>query len=116
MGEVREIAGDEGLAEEIAGGGDGGEMLEAISEAGEDLAHLIDKGRGLERQAGASLLDPCLPEALGLQVEEGVFRRVLVVVLADEQETGGETVAQVLAPRDAFRRGLAFIDEIERGQ
>lgn len=80
---MREIAGDEGLAHELAIGGIGEEELEAIGEAGEDFADLVDERRGLERDAGACVLDPCPPKALGLEEEKRVSRCVLVVVFAD---------------------------------
>jgi hypothetical protein len=38
---------------------------------------------------------------------------VLVVVLPDELEPGGEPVAKLLAPWDAVRRRKALVDEIE---
>ena len=113
---MREVAGDEGLAHELAGGGDGGKMLEAISEAGEDLAEIVDERRGAEGQAGVSVLDPCLPEAVGLEVVERVLRGVLVVVFADEQETSGEAVAELLAPWYVLGSGEAFVDEVEGGE
>ena len=34
----------------------------------------------------------------------------------NEQEAGGETVAEFLAPRDALGSGQALIDEIEGGE
>lgn len=33
-----------------------------------------------------------------------------------EERSGGKAVAQRLGPRDAVRRGEAFVDEIERGE
>ncbi len=101
LGEIREVAGEKRFAEALAGGGKGSEMLEPIGEASEDLADLVDERRGPERQASGFLLDPGVPETLGLQVEEGIFRRVLVVVFADEQEAGGKAVAEFAGPRNA---------------
>ena len=115
-GKMRKIAGDEGLAYELAIGGIGEEELEASGEAGEDFADLVNERRGLERDAVASILDPCMPEALGLEIVKWVFRCVLVVVFADEQEAGGESVAQFLAPGNPLGRGLAFVEEIENGE
>lgn len=115
-GKMREVAGDEGLAHELAVGGDGGEVLEAIGETGEDLADLIDERRGLERDAVAFILDPCLPEAFGSKIVEWVFRRVLVVVFFDQLKAIGEAVAQFLAPGNQLGRGLAFVEEIKNGE
>lgn len=113
---MRKVAGDEGLAHELAIGGNGEEELEAIGETGKDFADLVDEWRGLERDAGACVFDPCLPEALGLEIVEWVFRRVLVVVFFDQKEAGSEAVAKFLTPRNPFGRGLAFVDEIQSGE
>jgi len=114
--EIGEIAGDKRLAEDLAGGGDGGEVLEAIGEAGEDLADLVDERCRLERQTGLFILDPRLPKTLGLEIIERIFRRVLVVVFPNQTEAGGESVAEFPAPRDAFGSGDTFVDEIESGE
>lgn len=116
LGEIREVAGEKCFAEALAGGGKRGEVLEPIGEPGEDLADLVDERRGPERQASGFLLDPGVPKTLGLQVEEGIFRRVLVVVFADEQEAGGKAVAEFAGPRNALGSRKAFVDQIQRGQ
>jgi hypothetical protein len=51
-----------------------------------------------------------------LQIEERIFRGVLVVVFPDEEEAGGEAVAEFLAPRDAVGRSESLVDEVERGE
>ena len=66
------------------------------------------RGSGRRRVSG-----PCLPEAFRLQVVKRIVGRVLVIVLADEKETIGETVAEFPAPGDALGSGEAGIDEIE---
>ena len=90
---MRKIAGDECLAHELAVGGDGGEVLEATGEAGEDLADILDGGCGGERRLVGSVFDPCLPETVFPQIKEGIIRCVIVVVPADKEKSGGETVA-----------------------
>ena len=90
---IGEIAGDESLAHEVAVCGNGDEVLEAIGEAGEGLADVLDGGRGLEGSLAAAIVDPSLPETVFPQIEEGIFRGVFIVVFADEEETGSEAVA-----------------------
>lgn len=109
----RKIAGDEGLSHELAVGGNGDEILEAIGEAGEDLADVLDGGRGLEGSLAAAVVDPSLPETVCLQIEEWIFRSVFVVVFADEEETGSEAVAELLAPGNMFGSREAFVDQVE---
>ena len=111
---VREIAGDEGLAHSLAGGGDGGEVLEAIGEAGEGLILIGDAE--VAADDGVSINFQRLPETVAGEVAEWQLGVVLVVVFADLEEAGGETISQRLAPRDAVRRGEAFIDQIEGGE
>jgi len=57
--------------------------FEAVGEFGEDATDLVDEWVCLQWQAASPrrlILDPRLPEALGLEPEERVFGRVLVVV------------------------------------
>ena len=110
---VREVAGDEGLAHALAVRGDGDEELKAIGKAGEDPAHVLDQRGGVEFEPNGSVENPSLPESVGLEVVEGVFRGVFVVVPADEEEACGEAVAECLAPWDAVGCGLAFVQQIE---
>ena len=90
--------------------------FETVGQLSEDFANLVDERGGLQRSATISILDPCLPESLGLESEERVFRRVLVVVFADLEKSSRKAVAQILAPRDAFWRGFSFINKVERGE
>lgn len=113
---VGEIARQQSLAEILAVVRCADGKFEAVSQLGENLADLVDEWGGLQRDATVSILDPCLPESLGLESEERVFRRILVVVFADLQKSSGEAVAQILAPRDAVWCGFSFINEIERGE
>ena len=111
---IGEIPGDESLAHELAVGGDGDEVLETIGEAGEDLANVGDAdfpvdGRGAVAFEG-------LPESVARQIAEGQVGVVLVVVFSDEQEAGGESVAEFLAPRNAIGSGEALVDEIKGGE
>ena len=69
------------------------------------------RGSGIRRVSG-----PCLPEAFRLQVVKRIVGRVLVIVLADEQEMIGEAVAEFPAPGDALGSGEAGIDEIKSGE
>jgi hypothetical protein len=64
--------------------------FETVGQLSEDFADLVDERAGLQRDATVSILDPCLPESLGLETEEWVFRRVLVVVFADLEKSIGE--------------------------
>ncbi len=112
--QMREVAAHEGLAHELPVGGGGGEILEAIGEAGEDLADvghadLATDGRGAVGLEG-------LPESIARQIAEGQIGVVLVVVLSDQQEPGREAVAQGLAPRDMLGSGEPFVDQIEDGE
>ena len=111
-----EVAGKQSLAEILAVIRCADGKFETVGQLGEDPADLVDERGGLQRNATVSILDPCLPESLGLEAEERVFRRVLVVVFADLEKPMGEAVAQILAPRDAVWRGFSFINEIERGE
>jgi hypothetical protein len=56
------------------------------------------------------------PEAITRQITEGQIRVVLVVVLLDEQEAGGEAVAEFLTPRNALGRGEPLVNEVEGGE
>lgn len=114
FGKMREIAGDERLAHELAVRGNGGEVLEAIGEAGEDLADIGDADLPVDR--GFTIGFDGLPESIACQMAEGEIRVVLVVVFADEEEARREAVADFLAPWDALGNGLAFVDEIEGGE
>lgn len=60
-----------------------------------------------------SIVDPCLPETVFPQIQEGIFRSVFVIVFADEEETGGEAVAELLTPGYVFGCREAFVDQIE---
>ncbi len=108
---VREVAGDKGLAHFAAVFGDGDEELEAIGETGEDFA---DVGHAdlLADRRGAIGFKGC-PKPVAGEIAEGKVRVVLVVVLADEIEAGGEPVANGLTPRDVIGRGEPLIDEIK---
>ena len=110
---IGEIAGDEGLAHELAVGGDGDEVLETIGEAGEDLADVGDADFPADRRAVAF---KGLPETVACQIAEGQIGVVLVVVFLDEQEAGSEAVAELLAPRNPLGSGEALVDEIEGGE
>ena len=111
---IGEIAGDEGLAHELAVGGDGDEVLETIGEAGEDLADVGDADFPVDGRGAIALED--LPESVARQIAEGQVGVVLVVVFSDEQEAGGEAVAEFLTPRNALGSGEALVDEIEGGE
>jgi len=110
---VREVAGDKCLAHFSAVFGDGDEEFEAIGEAGEDFADVGDKD--LPANWSDAVGFNGFPKPVSGEIAEGKIRVVLVVVLADEIETGGEAVADFLAPRDMVGRGEAFVDEIEGG-
>ena len=115
MERIREIAGDEGLAHELAVGGDGDEVLEAIGEAGEDLADVGNADFTVDWRGGTVVLEG-LPESIAGQIAERQIRVVLVVVFFDQKEAGGEAVADFLAPWDALGSGEAVVDEIEGGE
>lgn len=90
LGEVGEVAGDESFAHELAVGGDGDEVLEAIGEAGEDLT---DIGYAdLAADGSGAVHFESLPEAIARQIAERQVGVVLVVVLFNEQEAGGEAI------------------------
>ena len=89
-------------------------MFEAVRESGEDFADLVDQRRGLKGDASAVFFDPWIPKTLALKVVKRVFRGVLVVVFPNANKARGESVAQFLAPRNAFGRGESFINEIKR--
>ena len=82
MRSPRKIPGDEGIAHELAVGGDGDEVLEAIGEAGEDVADVGDADFPVDGR-GAIALEG-LPETVACQIAEGQVRVVLVVVFFDE--------------------------------
>ncbi len=65
----REIAGDECLAHELAVGRVGDEILDAIGEAGEDLADIGDADFSANGRGAVAL--ECLPEAIACQITEG---------------------------------------------
>lgn len=111
---VGEIPRDEGVAHEMAVGGDGDEVLETIDEAGEDLIDIGDADFPANRCGAVAF--KCLPETVACQIAEGQIRVVLVVVFADKQEAGGEAVTEFLAPWDVLGSGEALVDEIEGGQ
>lgn len=114
IGGPGEIPGDEGLSHELAVGGDGDEILEAIGEAGEDLSDVGDPDFAAD--GGFTIGLEGLPESVTNQVAEGKIRIVLIVVFLDEQEAGGEAVAYFLTPRDAVGSREAFVDEIKGGE
>ena len=111
---MREVAGDERLAHELAVGGDGDEGLEAIGEAGEDLADVGNTDLPIDGRGAVGLEG--LPEAIACQIPEWQIGVVLVVVFLDEQEAGGEAVAEFLAPWDVLGSCEAFVDEVEGGE
>lgn len=112
--EAREVTGDEGRAHELAVGGDGDDVLEAVGEPGEDLANVGNPDFAVDGR-GAIALEG-LPESITCQKAERQIGVVLVVVFADEQEASGETIAELLAPRNVFGSGESFIDQIEGGE
>jgi hypothetical protein len=88
----------------------GGELVPVGLPAAADVgdADFPADGRGAVALEG-------LPESIARQMAEGQIRVVLVVVFFDEQEAGGEAVAELSAPRDALGRGEALVDEVEGG-
>ena len=111
---MREVAGNKSGAHELAVGGDGDEVLKAVSEAREDLADVRDQNLTTNRRGSIALEG--LPEAIACQVTEGKFGIVLIIVFADEQEARSEAVTECLAPRDALWGGKALVNEIECGE
>ena len=93
-----EVAGDEGLAHELAVGRDSHEELKAIGKAGEDPAGVSNPDLPVDRRVDIAFKD--LPESIPGQVAEWQVRVVLVVVPAHEEESGSEAVAQCLTPRN----------------
>jgi len=111
---VWEVAGDEGLAHELAIAGIGEEELEASGEAGEDFADVRNADFTADGRGAIGLKS--LPESIARQKTEWEIGVVLVVVLADEEESSGEAVADFLAPWDALGTCKAFVNEIESGE
>ena len=112
--EVREVAGDEGLAEGLAIYRAGDEEFESVGEASEDLAKVRDEE--VAADGGGAIFFQGTPEAIAGKVTEREFRVVLIVVFPDQQEAGGEAIAEFLAPWDAVGSGQAFVDEIQGGE
>lgn len=110
----REKAGDEGIAHEPSIRRDGCNHFKAIREASGDFAEIGDERRAAEKSGAVGFRG--FPESIAGEVAEWQFGIVLIVVLADEEEAGGEAVAEFLAPRDVVRSGQAFIEEIQRGE
>ena len=110
---VREVTGDEGLAHFAAVFGEGDEEFKAIGEAGK---HLADVGHADLPADGSDAIgfEGC-PKPVACEIAEGKVRVVLVVVIADEIEAGGEPVADCLAPWDMVGRGETLVDQIEGG-
>ena len=109
---VREVAGDEGLAHFPAVVGDGDQEFKAVGEAADDLT---DVGHAdLPADRGDSIRLQRFPEPVAGEVTEGQVGVVLVVVFPDDQETGGEPVAEFLAPRNAVRCGQSLVDQVKR--
>lgn len=109
---VREVAGNEGLAHFPAVFGDGDQEFKAVGEASEDLADV--EHADLPADRGDSIRLQRLPEPVAGEVAEGQVGVVLVVVFLDDQETGGEPVADFLAPGNVIRRGQALVDQVKR--
>ena len=115
---VGEVAGDDRLpqVQPVAGSdepvGDGGRDF------GEDGAGvgLSRGGRGFKWGRALGILPKRLPPFFLSQVEEGILRGALIVPLPDEFEIQRESCPQVLAPRDALRRGPALSDKIHHGE
>jgi len=112
-GVVREVAGDEGLAHFSAVFGNGDKKFKTIGEAGKHFTDVGDKD--LSVNWGDTVGFNGFPKPVSGQIAEGKVRIILVIVLVDEIETGGEAVTDCLAPRDMVGRGEAFVDEIEGG-
>ena len=102
------------LVHELAVGGKGDEVLEAIGETGEDVADVGDPDFPIDWRGAVAL--EYLPETVTCQIAEGQVRVVLVVVFFDEQESGEEAVAELLTPRNPLGSGQALVDEIEGGE
>ena len=110
---VWEVAGDQGLAHLPAIFGDRDQEFEAVGEVGEDLADVGHADFPADRRDTIGF-EGC-PKPVAGEIAEGKVRVVLVVVLADDIEAGGEPVADGLAPRDVVGRGEPLVDEIEGG-
>jgi len=110
---VREVAGDQSLAHFPAVFGECDEEFEAIGEPGEDFADVGHADFPADRRDAIGFKG--CPKPVAGEIAEGKVRVVLVVVLADEIEAGGEAVADSLAPRDVVGRGEPLVDEIEGG-
>ncbi len=85
--------------------------VEDLGEAGKDLADVGHADFTADRRDAIGF-EGC-PEPVAGEIAEGKVRVVLVVVLADEIESGGEPVADGLAPRDVIGRSEPLVDEIK---
>ena len=94
------------LVHELAVGGKGDEVLEAIGETGEDVADVGDPDFPIDWRGAVAL--EYLPETVTCQIAEGQVRVVLVVVFFDEQESGSDAVAELLTPRNPLGSGEAL--------
>ena len=112
-GVVWEISGDEGLTHFWAVFRDGDEDLKTVDEAGEYLANVGNKD--LSADWGDAVGFYGCPKPVSGEMAEGKIRIILVIVLADEIESGGESVAEFLTPRDVIGRGETFVDKIKGG-
>ncbi len=110
-GVLGEVAGDEGFPHLAAVPGNGDKEVEAIGEAGVDLAEVGDADLAADRGGAVGL--ERLPEAVAGEVAEREVGIAPVVVLPDDVETRPEAVSKDLAPRDAVGRGEAFVEKIE---
>ena len=102
-GVMGKVASNEGCPHLAAVPGDGDEVVEAIGEAGVDLAEVGSADLAVDR-GGAIGLDR-LPETVTGEIAEREVGIALVVVLPDDVEARLEAVAQGLAPWDVVGGG-----------
>ena len=86
-----EVAGDEGVAHELAGGGNGDEEFEAIGETCGDLSNICDEDVAIDDCKSISL--GSLPKSISGKITVRKVGVILVVVFPDEIETLRKSIA-----------------------
>ena len=92
----------------------GRQRVKAVGEAGKDPSDVGNPDFTLDRRNPIGF--DRRPNSIAGEITEWQIGVVLIVVLLDELEPGGEPVANFLAPWDAVRSRKALVDEIESRQ